>query len=1840
VFHALPKSWETAQSDGERWRWLLVQAMEAQPARTAEVLFDFASFQRQQFDVQTMAWYGRFFGGGGGEDEEKKDESGPYAVKTLGEDETIAKLACGVRRFKLPDEFNFIKVYQRIANEFKGSARARDSLSMLGQIFEDRQQYDQAAGYWRQYGDANRVNQILGNWGLFEPAAMQPGGKGATVAFRFRNGKKVSFTAQEVDVVKLLADLKTYIKSEPPQVNWEQVNLGEIGHGLVERGRQKYVGAQVAAWDLDLKPRDAHFDRRITVATPLQKAGAYLLTAKMEGGNTSRIVLWVNDTVIVKKPLTGQAFYYVADAGTGQPVAAADVQLFGYRQEWKGDGRNYRMIVRETTGLTDADGQMLQKSDENQNYQWLATATTKDGRLAFLGWTYVWAAQYHDAEYNAQKVFAITDRPVYRPGQTVKYKFWASQAQYDKMGPSPFAGHRFEAQIHNPKGEHSFTKPHTADEFGGLDGEYQLPKDATLGVYQLALAEPSDHHWGGGTFRVEEYKKPEFEVKVEAPAEPVRLGEKVTATIQAKYYFGAPVTEAKLKYKVLRFNQTATWYPHGVWDWFYGRGYWWFAYDYLWYPGFREWGCCRPSPWWWGVRQEPPEVVAEADGKIGADGTLKVEIDTALAKAMHGDTDHRYEITAEVTDQSRRTIVGTGQVLVARKPFQVFGWVDHGYYKVGDAIRADFQAQTLDQKPVKGTGVLKLLKVSYDKDMKPAEAEAQKWNLDTNEEGLASQQLKASAAGQYRLSYRLKDAKGHEIEGGYIFTVTGEGFDGGEFRFNDLELVTDKREYKPDEQVQLMVNTNRAGAAVLLFVRPANGVYLPPKILRLKGKSALEAVAVAKKDMPNFFVEAVTVGNGKVSSEMREIVVPPEQRILKVELTPSAAEYKPGAPAKVKLKLAELNGEPYSGSAVVSIYDKAVEYISGGSNVPEIKEFFWKWRRRHHPQLETSFLRVSQNILRQHETGMTDLGVFGRLAADQDESELGEGGGGPGGIGGGKGGGFGGRGARKEKSAGLAFNGAPAAPSAAAPMDAAPAMEAKAERADKAAESGEAQPAGAPAGPMATPTLRTQFADTAFWAGNLRTALDGTAEIELKMPENLTTWKIKVWAMGSGTRVGQAEAEVLTTKNLIVRLQAPRFFVQKDEVVLSANVHNYLKTKKSAQVVLECAGGCLAPMEGPPPAAGQPFAQQSTVEIEPKGEKRVDWRVKVLAEGEAVVRMKALTDEESDAMEMRFPVYVHGMSKMDSFAGTIRPEKETAVVTFNVPQERRPEASRLEVRYSPTLAGAMVDALPYLCEYPYGCTEQTLNRFLPTVITQKVLLRTGVKLAEVRDKLTNLNAQEIGADTERARQWKRYASNPVFDERTVAEMVVSGVTRLTNMQLGDGGWGWFSGWGEHSYPHTTAYVVHGLQIARENDVPVQGGVIERGVEWLRRHQAQQIVMLRNAPAKTHPWKESADNLDAFVYMVLGDAKLQDPNMREFLYRDRNNLAVYGKAMFGIALHKQNHAEQRDMLVKNVEQFLVQDAENESAYLKLPGDNAWWYWYGSEYEAQAYYLKLLAAVDPKGEKAPRLVKYLLNNRKHATYWNSTRDTALCVEAFADYLKASGEDKPELTLEVVLDGKKRKEVDINASNLFTFDNAFVLSGHDVTAGEHKLEFRKKGKGSIYFNSYVTNFTLEDYIPKAGLEIKVERKFYKLKRVDKTEKVEGALGQAVDQKVEKYAREGLKDLAELKSGDLVEVELEIESKNDYEYIIFEDMKAAGFEPVEVRSGYNGNAMGAYVEFRDERVCFFVPWLARGKHSVAYRLRAEIPGKFSALPARASAMYAPELRANSDEIKLRIAD
>ena len=1825
VLHGIPQNFGASRSDGERWRWLLAAAAELNPALDSHVKYTFASFLHQQFGVQTLSSYSHYFARGrrAVEDESIRESTGPYEIHTLSDSESMARLANGIRRFDLPAEYNYIRLFNEIADQ-PDQGYGDNALRMLAGIYENRRQYSRALVYWNRYKKYNssesrrHLDQITKNWGVFEPAGIQPSGEKPTVDYRFRNGSEINFKAYRVRVEKLLTDVKSYIRSNPWRLNWNRIRIDDIGWRLVHENQTGYIGRKVADWDLALNPDKRHWDRRITVKLPppLDRPGAYLLVGKINNGNTARIIIWVSDTTLIKKPLDKQVLYYAADAVNGTPLDGIQVDFFGYRTRRIKDTNRYQTLYQDFQRRTDIDGQIILKPSEmKKNYQWLAMIKSGN-RLAFLGFSNIWYPNYYDRQYNQTKTFVMTDRPVYRPEQKVRFKLWVRQAKYDQTDSSVHAGRSFTVRIHNPKNEQIYSQRLQADTYGGLEGDLNIPAGAPLGVYRISHT--SGGVTGGNTFRVEEYKKPEYEVKIEAPDEPVRLGDKITAVIKADYYFGSPVTEATVKYRVYRSVHDDRWYPDFYWDWFYGPGYWWYGYDYAWYPGWKQWGCRRPVfTWWRHWPRKPPEVVADGEVKIGKDGTVRVEIDTELARLIHGDTDHQYTISAEVRDQSRRTIVGQGKVIAARRPFKVYAWVHQGHYQVGESIQAGFRAQTADRKPVQGGGILRLLRITY-QDNQPRESEVGRWRLDTDSQGQARIQLQASRAGQYRLSYQVTDSKSHTIEGGYLFTVRGEGDDGAGYRFSRIELIPDKSEYAPGDRVKLQINTDRAGAAVVLFVRPANGIYLPPKIIRMSGKSTVEEISVARKDMPNFFVEAVTVYDGKLHSEVREIIVPPQERVLNVRVTPSQEAYRPGQSAGYKIKITDFNGEPFKGAAVMTVYDRALEYISGGSNVPEIKSFFWKWRRQHQPRTESDLVRRFYNLLKDKEVSMGNIGVFGHIMSqdmmeqeDREVDQIAEG-----------------ESLRSQR-----------APAAAGLKSAAKSMmpreEAKAGRSDAAKESpGKREAAGEPGVPagLVTPVVRTKFADSAFWSGSIITDSSGNAEVDFTMPENLTSWKAVVWSMGHGTRVGQGSVEVATRKDLILRLQAPRFFVETDEVVLSANVHNYLKTPKTARVKLEFDGGCLA-------LIGAENSEKS-VYIEPDGEQRVDWRVRAVKEGQAVVRMKALTDEESDAVQMSFPVYVHGVTKQVPRSGVIRPDRSEAEIVFDIPSERRVEESRLELRFSPSLAGAMVDALPYLTGYPYGCTEQTLNRFLPTVITQQILLKMGLDLKEIREKRTNLNAQEIGDDRKRAGQWRRYDHNPVFDREEVEKMVRAGVKRLANMQLSDGGWGWFSGYGERSYPHTTAYVVHGLQIARANDVSLPGGMLERGIRWLKNYQNTQVERLRRYDRENKDGKRHADNLDAFVYMVLVDADFDIEQMRAYLYRDRKQLAVYAKAMFGMALYKLEDRVKLSMILQNIEQYLVQDDENQTAWLNLPNSTYWWYWYGSEYEAHGYYLKLLSRTDPQSQKASRLVKYLLNNRRHATYWKSTRDTAIVVEAFAEYLTGSGEDRPDLSLDIYFDDVQKKSVRINAGNLFTFDNTFVLEGSEITSGAHAVKLKKSGRGSIYFNAYLEFFTLEDFITAEGLEIKVHRRVYRLKEADKKIKDVGSRGQVVDRRVEKFVREPLENRSVISSGDLIEVELVIESKNDYEYLVFEDQKAAGFEPVEVRSGYNNNEMGAYVEYRDRSVCFFVQRLARGRHSISYRLRAETPGKFSALPTRGYAMYAPELKANSDEIKLEIRD
>ena len=1848
IFFKAAESWDKAQNDGERLFWTLEERAKLSAFEAREARQKIAELTKSWFSVQTLSEYGFRFDAG---EDEGSTKSSIATLHTLKDDETVAKLATGPKRFALPEGANFLRLYETLAEDAEASADMRVSAWLeIADELRDRRQYSRAVEALtkaialeddadQEKGIQAQLDQITGNWGRFEPQGAMPAGKEAKLQLVFRNANKISLSARKVDVTKLLADTEAYLRGEPQENDWQKTNVSAIGQRLLEQDGDKYLGKPIAEWTQELEPRANHWDKRVEVPTPLKEAGAYLVEGTFEGGNKTRALVWLEGLVIVKTMQANAAHYFVADAVTGAPVPGATVKFFGYHMQWGRPGvlnrekRLYRF--KDIQATTDEHGLIHMKDGNLNDYQWLIRASTADGRLAFLGFDRIYFNDGRERFDEHTKLYSITDRPVYRPNQEVKWKAWARLVGYDpKLNTNKYAGSSIQVTIHDPRGEELLKKTYKADDSGAINDSITLSDEATLGQYSIQFVWKrtlkDDEHLGQHQFRVEEYKKPEFEVKVEAPDKPVALGDSFEVKVKADYYFGGPVKQGKVKYKVQRSAHTDRWFPMGRWDWLFGSGYGWRASYYDWYPGARNWCFCIPRYPWVRWHSDPPELVAEGEAALKEDGTFSVKIDTTLAKELHGNEDHRYEIEAEVTDASRRTIFGKGSVLAARRPFEVYVSLDRGYYNAGDSGSVSIHARTLDGREVKASGELVLYRVTYGKDGTPSEEAVSKVAISLREmsNNAPITRLTFPRGGQYRVSAKLKDEAGHEIEGTTFFTVRGEGFEEGKgFRFDDLELITQKDEYAPGEEVEITMNTNRPGSTVALFLRTQNSTYPEPIWLKLEGKSTTHRFKLTEADQPNLFIDAYTVSDAKVHQVTRQIVVPPKKRIATVELIPDTETYLPGQGAKVKVRVKDADGKPFTGQVVLTAYDKALEYISGGSNQEDIRPFFWGWKRSHYPQVADSLREVEIGMHKEGELGMDVLGAFGDEVAESSVQGMASGGFG------------GGRELRKSATRGRV---------ASAPMSM---------MADSFA-SGGVMPASAPAPVMAEaaaapggaggdesgpqPMIRTNLADSAVWVADFVTDAAGEGELNFNLPENLTTWKLRSWVMGQQTQVGEATVEVITRKNLMVRLQAPRFFVEKDEVVISANVHNEMDVAQEVKAVLELEGGVLEKVASASAESEKDLSAKAETTLAAHSEHRFDWRVRVTGEGEAKIRVKALAQKDSDAMEMTFPAYTHGMLKTDSWSLALRPDQASGKITINVPAERKPEQSRLEVRYSPTLAMALVDALPYLVDYPYGCTEQTLNKFVPTVITLNVLKDLGVDLKAVRDKRTNLNAQEIGDADKRAKRWqgkdnKGKPKEPVFDEDEVMKMAKAGLKKLEAMRGSDGGWGWFPG-GRESSPHITALVLHGLKAAERARFDLNDGIVRNGIEFLKRHEAEELRRLK-LPEKDKNHKSSPDNLDALIHAVLVEYKEGDKAMRGFLYEKRNNLSRYNLCLLGLACHAVGEKERRDMCLRNVRQFLKQDDENQTAWLELP-HGGWWYWWDDAIETQAAFLRLLVTTEPKGEIAARLAKYLLNNRRNGTYWNSTKDTAAVIEALAEFVKASGESAPKQTVELLVDGKSQTKVEITKENLFTFNGTFVLEADALTSGEHTIELRKLGASPLYANAYLTVFSKEDMIPAAGLEVKARRKFYKLIEEKPDQQVAGSRGQVVTQRGLKYRRDEIATDAPIKSGDLIEVELSIESKNDYEYVLIEDMKPAGFEPVEVQSGWSYEGLASYKEFRDEKVAFFAERLPRGTHNLSYRVKAEIPGRFSALPTKVEAMYAPELKGNSDEWKARITE
>jgi uncharacterized protein YfaS (alpha-2-macroglobulin family) len=295
---------------------------------------------------------------------------------------------------------------------------------------------------------------------------------------------------------------------------------------------------------------------------------------------------------------------------------------------------------------------------------------------------------------------------------------------------------------------------------------------------------------------------------------------------------------------------------------------------------------------------------------------------------------------------------------------------------------------------------------------------------------------------------------------------------------------------------------------------------------------------------------------------------------------------------------------------------------------------------------------------------------------------------------------------------------------------------------------------------------------------------------------------------------------------------------------------------------------------------------------------------------------------------------------------------------------------------------------------------------------------------------------------------------------------------------------------------------------------------------------------------------------------------------------------------------------------------------------------WWRWHEGPVETTAFVLDALVTIDPKHRLIEPAMNWLVKNRRGAQ-WHNTRDTAIALLALNDYLQKSGELTGDVGYELTVNGKviatktlTRADV-LAAPSLYRIDPAVVGSG----AADIRIR-RTSGSAPIYFSAEGRFVSLEEPVKAAGNELFVKRQYFRLKP-------RPTLLKGVE-----YDRVPMLSGESIASGERVEVLVSIETKNDYTYLLFEDLKPAGFEAIELQSGQSlfatgvktGRTAWVYQELRDRHVAMFIDRLPQGLWEIRYTLRAEVPGSFHALPLLGQAMYVPDVRANSDEVRVEV--
>jgi uncharacterized protein YfaS (alpha-2-macroglobulin family) len=1455
----------------------------------------------------------------------------------------------------------------------------------------------------------------------------------------------------------------------------------------------------VTSWREKLPPLENDYDRR---AIPIGKRepGVYVVEAVNGDLRAYGIVIITDLTMVEKTSRDGQLMVYAVNRQSGAPRANVKLDIYQGKDSLTSGTTDNQGIYRTTIKPKKETSKASANADEggdgeggdeggdeaatNPSYVVMAN---EGGNFAIsdLESYYFNGGESDDEEGDSGnfKGYLYTDRPVYRTNQKVYFKgILRKRTERGYVLPKGAVT----VSVEDANSAKIFEKEMTLSSRGTFSGELDIDEDAPLGTYTV-VAESTDGT-ARGTFEVMEYKKPEYKVSVSAPQKFIPTGSTMKFTVSARYFFGSPVTKADVKYYIYRSRYYPSFFKEPT--------------DPLEDFGVEDTEDMSENYYGYG-----DSMVEEGDGKIDSTGQLQVEFKVPEPGEKQA-WDYTYRLEAQVTDAARREMSASGEFTGVRGSTVADAETERFVYFQGDTAKILVHTRDYDGKPKPASVTHKFVEQTWEKiekndygynytDYKLNERELSSASVQTNEQGEASLDYKVDRPGDIQIKAVVNE-NGKQITslGGSIWVADRDGaWSDYSYQGEDqIKLVPDKKSYKVGETAHVLALLPKDKAHLLVTTELMS--VMSAREIDTTGRAVVIDVPIDARFAPNVFLDVTYVRNGEMYTSEESIVVPPRDRLLKLDIIPNKSEYKPRETVSYTVVAHNGDGTPAPGAEVsLGVVDEAIYSISPDSAEDIRRDFYG----RRYNEVNTSF-----------STNYTFTGYAGnkpiKLAANKRAYQLAD--------------------FKNDNN-------------------------------------------------FVEPVVRKLFKDTAYWQPAVVTGSDGKATVNVQLPDNLTTWRATARAVTSDTRVGVTTSKVVERKDVILRLAMPRFLTAGDTVTISGIAHNYLNADKTTQISLSVNGAQLLD----PPT--------QTVNIPRNGEYRINWRVSAPQTGDLSLLGKALTDTESDAVELTMPVVPRGLKQTIGQGLTLAGDgDEDKTFTINLPANADPRYRTLRVEAAPSVASSLFGALDYLTSYPYGCTEQTMSSFLPTVIVANTLKE--VEQASIRDT-NNINRK-----------------------------VKKGLDRLYTFQHDDGGWGWWKD--DETDPFMTAYVVDGLFLASKAGYTVDDPRMMKAREKL----GGLIIS-----GKTDDGKDIDTETRAYMIYSYSETGGVDARHVDDLFNNRGRLQPYGRALLALTLKQRGDMSRAREVASEIERTANQsdfDAHWESKrkpMLDFTEEN--------NIEATALSVKALAQLAPQSAVLPKAARWLVSNRRNGYYWQSTKQTAFAIYGLTDYLKASQELSPDYALEVYVGNDQVLTQQVTPAEAKAAKSFVVTRKNEQVGNSTQVRVVKHGHGTVYLSATLDFATTEETTaPQSASGIKITREYLRLVIDDSGDKP-------------KWRTEPLG--SDLHSGDTIVSRLTIEG-NAALYLMIEDPIPAGCEQVEQVGGFNldHTEQGwtnwySNREFRDDRTVLFLNYFG-GKAVFQYAMRVQEPGDFRVAPARVELMYQPTVQSNTASGKLTILD